>query len=125
MTDFTTKLTNWLQQQPEYPLVFLADRPQRRRAARSLAKHILTLPSREASGTNRAETRSTVKAVGKSVGQMNAKLSKRSQRLRAKAERDRQRFARLSEARQEDLLRRRVAQALEGRAVQETEQGPA
>ena len=36
----------WLKQQPEYPLVFLADRHTRRRAAELLAKHLFTMPTR-------------------------------------------------------------------------------
>lgn len=37
----------WLKQQPEYPLVFLADRQTRRQAAWLLAKSLFTLPNRD------------------------------------------------------------------------------
>lgn len=105
--DFTTRLTNWLTQQAEYPTLFLADRPTRRRAAKSLAKHVLTLPVQaETGGPNRATVRAAVKARGRAIGDLRGKFSKREQRLMRKAERDRARYLRMSDARREQLEQR-------------------
>lgn len=41
------KQETWLKQQPEYPLVFLADRQTRRKAAKLLAQSLFTIPNRD------------------------------------------------------------------------------
>lgn len=40
------KLEGWLLQQPEWPVLFLADRRTRRRTAREVAARIYTIPQR-------------------------------------------------------------------------------
>lgn len=41
------KLEAWLQQQGEWPLLFLDDRKTRRRVAQEVAKRVYTLPTRQ------------------------------------------------------------------------------
>lgn len=112
MTTFSEKLEGWLVQQPEYPVLFLADRPSRRRAARSLAKQVLTIPTREAAGPNRASRRKTIKVIGTQVGKANAKVSKRRARLLAKAQRDAARYARMSDERKQQLIQAELSRQL-------------
>ena len=111
MTLFSEKLTNWLQQQPEYPVLFLADRPARRRAARSLAKAVLTIPTAEHEGPNRRERRKLYVAQTRAIGQLKTELSKRQQRMMREAEKQRRRYARLSEERLVELEMDRLAQS--------------
>lgn len=46
VAELVDRLEEWLLQQPEYPLVFLAGRDQRKQAARLLAKRLFMLPAR-------------------------------------------------------------------------------
>lgn len=108
-TPFFERLDNWLLQQPEYPALFTADRPTRRRASRALAKQVLTIPARQDVETTRAQRRQGQKMVAKLMGKANTNMSKRRQRLLAKAERDRQRFLRMSQERRVQLLQREMA----------------
>lgn len=41
------KLRAWLVQQPEWPVVFMSDRTNRRRAARTLVREVMTIPVRQ------------------------------------------------------------------------------
>lgn len=46
VAELVERLEEWLLQQPEYPLVFLAGRDQRKEASRLLAKKLFMLPTR-------------------------------------------------------------------------------
>jgi hypothetical protein len=117
MSTLEAKLGKWLAQQNEYPLLFLADRKTRRRAARLVAKRVFMLPTvpvqtwvDERGDTqrvpNRRERRDQTRAMKRQVGQYSAKLSKRARRLELQQERVARRVARLSERRRNELLAR-------------------
>jgi hypothetical protein len=46
LSDLLRKLDGWLMQQPEWPLLFLADRQTRRKVSRAVAARLTTLPTR-------------------------------------------------------------------------------
>lgn len=103
VNDLVERLAAWLEQQPEYPVLFLADRRTRRRAARIVAYRLMTLPTASPQGMNRAETRKVVKRVKREAGRARAGLSARRQRLLLQAERNKRRYLRLQEERLLDL----------------------
>lgn len=110
------KLAGWVEQQPEYPMLFAADRALRRRAARIVAYRLMVLPTVPASGPNRAERRAARERVATMVGDFKTKLSKRQQRLAREQQKMRDRYARLSAARIQELVDRAYSDAYETNA---------
>ena len=112
------KLAGWVQQQPEYPYLFLADRGRRKRAARIVANRLLLIPSITPDpGTVDRETfRRQQRAVNHAVGGFKTKMSKREQRMLREAEKSRRRYTALSVERAHELALRedqeRTAQRL-------------
>jgi hypothetical protein len=109
VSDLVERLAGWVEQQPEYPLLFLADRPRRRRAARIVAYRLMVLPAVPATSPGRANIRSAVRGQTGRMGKFMGQLSKRRERLKHKAERDRARYRRLSMRRAVELAYREDA----------------
>lgn len=102
------KLAAWVEQQPEYPYLFLADRGRRRRAARIVANRLLLIPTvaPDAAAVDRKSQRDAQRRVIKLVSKAKRDWSKRQNRLMAKAQRDRARYARLGDERRAVLEER-------------------
>lgn len=105
-TTLSERATAWLQQQPEYPVLFLADRRTRRRAAGMLADVFFTLPTTGPHTTNRKLRRQELADMKRVVGKVRTKMSRRQQRLLHDAMRQRARFGRMSVRRMEELADR-------------------
>lgn len=105
-TELVERLGRWVEQQPEYPFLFLADRQRRRRAARIVAYRLMVLPSVPAESPGRANYRKQAHAIGKQVSKFKVQMSAKAAKQRAKAERDRRRNARLSQRRLMEVAER-------------------
>lgn len=103
VSDMVERLAGWCEQQPEYPILFLADRQRRRRAARIIAYRLMILPAVPATSPGRKNIRAQRKAIHRRMGQFTGKLNARRARLEAKALRDQRRHRRLSMLRLIDL----------------------
>lgn len=103
VSDLVERLAGWVEQQPEYPLLFLADRPRRRRAARIIAYRLMVLPSVPSTSPGRANIRVGRKRISRKMGEFTGKLNAKANRDRAKAIRDRNRSRRRSIKRAFDL----------------------
>ena len=103
VSDLVERMAGWVEQQPEYPILFLADRARRRRAARIVAYRLMILPAVPSTSPGRKNIRTNAKFVGKRMGSMMANMAKRRERLKHKAERDRARYRRLSMRRAAEL----------------------
>ena len=116
--DLVERMGGWLEQQPEYPFLFLADRQRRRRAASIVAKRLMTLPAVPAGTANRATRRGVQKQATKNLGRVLGGLKAKRQRQLAKALRDQRRYRRLGyqqafdRALQEDVARDQLIAAL-------------
>lgn len=98
VSSLVERLGAWVVQQPEYPYLFLADHARRKRAATIVAKRLMLLPVQppETEYANRKERRDYNARVTGAIGQVRTNLSRKRERMQAKAERDRRRFRRLS-----------------------------
>lgn len=103
VSELTERLARWVEQQPEYPFLFLADRARRRRAARIVAYRLFVLPAVPSQSPGRANIRASQRAAKKRMGQFMGKLSARRQRELHKAKMGQRRFRRLSMQRTIDL----------------------
>ena len=103
------RLAAWVEQQPEYPMLFLADRAKRKRAATIVAKRLMLLPSvpAEVSRSDRRQAQARLQGL---IRPYKVAMSKRSQRQRAEAEKQRRRYARLSQERMAVLVEQAYAQ---------------
>lgn len=121
-TTLTERATEWLKQQPEYPLLFLADRRTRRRASVLLARTFFTLPTSTAPAMSRKQKREMMRDVQRTISKAKTRMSRRGQRRLNAAIRQRNRFGRLSVKRMEELAAREAeaeARRLEMEAAQE------
>lgn len=102
------KLAGWVEAQPEYPYLFLADRARRKRAARIVAERLLLIPAikPDPAGTDRATYRKQNQAVSHVVGGFKAKMSKHEQRMAADALKMKHRYAALGIERAHELALR-------------------
>jgi hypothetical protein len=102
------KLAAWVEAQPEYPYLFLADRGRRKRAASIVAKRLLLIPAIEPDpkGVDRETYRKQSRAVNHMVGGYKAKMSKREERIWREARKTRARYAGLSLERAHELALR-------------------
>lgn len=114
----TEKLTTWTQQQPEYPLLFLADRRTRRRASQLMARTLFMLPTTGPVEMNRKERRAMVADVQRTIGKAKTRMSRRAQRRLRQAIRQRNRFGRLSVRRMEELAKRELKREEERKALE-------
>ena len=111
VSDLVERMAGWVEQQPEYPILFLADRARRRRAARIVAYRLMVLPAVPATSPGRKNIRAATQQTKDRMGSFMTQLSKRRERLKHKAERDRARYRRLSMRRAIELAYREEEQA--------------
>jgi hypothetical protein len=104
--DLVERLGAWVEQQPEYPYLFLADRQRRKRAATIVAHRLLILPAVPAGKANRKVKRGATKNVQRQIGGFRTSISRRRERMLTKALRDQRRYRRLSYERSWELALR-------------------
>jgi hypothetical protein len=99
------KLAGWVESQPEYPYLFLADRGRRKRAATIVAKRLLLIPAitPDPNSVDRATYRKQNRAVQKFVAGMKTQMSEKAARQERQAAKMKQRYAALSMERTHEL----------------------
>jgi len=105
VTALVERLAAWVEQQPEYPFLFQADRARRRRAARIVAYRLFILPTvaPDTSGWNRSTARAALKKVKSLNGRKLARLKRRRAREEQRYQTQFERYARMSAKRMNDL----------------------
>jgi hypothetical protein len=99
------KLAGWVESQPEYPYLFLADRGRRKRAASIVAKRLLLIPAitPDPAGTDRATYRKQNRTVQHMVAGFKTQMSEKQARQQRAAEKMKRRYAALSMERAHEL----------------------
>lgn len=102
------KLAGWVEAQPEYPFLFLADRGRRKRAATIVARRLLLIPTiaPDPNGVDRETAQKRDAAIKKVIGGFKTQMSEKQRRELAKAEAMRRRYGKLSIERAHELALR-------------------
>lgn len=107
VTALVEKLAAWVEQQPEYPFLFQADRARRRRAARIVAYRLFILPTvAPQTEWNRKAIRSALSRKRVLNGRKLSQLKRRRAREEQKYTTQFERYARMSVRRMNQLAER-------------------
>lgn len=109
---FFERHQEWLEQQPEWPLLLASPRNIRRATARQVGYGVLTIPPVLSNSPNRKTKRAAMRDFRHNGLLHVASMGARAKRREAKAKRDRTRYQRVSARRYQDLMGAKHAQAL-------------